>query len=57
MTTEEQTTIQHLIDTSKTCVDLKWKLGKYVATGDLSFLGSNKKELQEKIKKAIDEDN
>jgi hypothetical protein len=55
MTREEQITIQYLIDTSRDCIDLKWKLGKYVSDGDLSFLGHNKKELQEKIKQ--DEDN
>ena len=53
MTKEEIITIQYLIDTSRDCIDLKWKLGKYVQNSDLSFLGHNIKELQKKIEKGL----
>lgn len=44
-----KTTLQFIVDKSTSIVDLKWKLGKYIKDGDLSFLGHTIKELNERI--------
>jgi len=51
-------TIEYLVDTAKSDIDLKWKLKKYLYVnpktgewGDLSFLGHAKKALNNLIAK------
>ena len=42
-------TLQFLMKSAKSDVDLKWKLNKFIDTGDLSFLGHSIKELNKLI--------
>ena len=36
-------TLKKIIDSSSTLLDLKWKLKKYIDSGDTSFLGKTLK--------------
>jgi hypothetical protein len=49
MDIKTKTTIKYILENSTTMVDLKWKLGKFVENGDVSFLGHSVKELNERI--------
>lgn len=55
MTLEERETIKFILDTSRTEIDLRWKLGKFVKNGDVSFLGKNVSKLNERIRKVKSE--
>ena len=47
---EQKLTLEFIVKHSSSEIDLKWKLNKYIKTGDLSFLGIYVKELNQKIK-------
>lgn len=49
-------TLKFIVKHSTSLVDLKWKLNKFLESGDVSFLGNLVKELKEEIKKLEDED-
>lgn len=55
MTLEERETIKFILNTSRTEIDLRWKLGKFVKNGDVSFLGKNVSKLNERIRKVKSE--
>jgi hypothetical protein len=49
MDVKTKTTLKYLMETCKTSVDLKWKMNKFIENGDVSFLGNNIKQLNERI--------
>ncbi|CAG7580101.1 MAG: hypothetical protein SLAVMIC_00248 [uncultured marine phage] len=50
LTREQKLTLNFIIKHSRNELDLKWKLKKYIESGDLSFLGAYKKELDMMVK-------
>jgi hypothetical protein len=54
MDVKTKITLQYIVDTASSEVDLKWKLNKFITNGDVSFLGHNVKELNQLIKEAED---
>lgn len=44
------------METAKTEVDLKWKLNKFINSGDVSFLGHSIKRLNDRISLAESKD-
>jgi len=49
MNIEDKVTLNYIIKTSKTDIDLRWKLGKYIENGDVSFLGKSIEDLKKEI--------
>lgn len=49
MDTKTKITLQFIMETAKTEVDLKWKLNKFIESGDVSFLGHSLKQLNYRI--------
>jgi len=43
-------TLQFILKHSNSEHDLRWKMGKYIDRGDLSFLGTHIQELNKKLK-------
>lgn len=56
MKLQDKITIQFIIDTSSSLIDLKWKLNKFLKNGDVSYLGHLKFDLNNKIKQALDKE-
>lgn len=54
MTLEERETIKFILDTSRTEIDLRWKLGKFAKSGDVSFLGKDISILKKRIEDISD---
>jgi len=53
LTKEQKITLNFIIKSAKSEVDLKWKLGKYINNnGDLSFLGTTISDLKKEIKES-----
>lgn len=50
MSIEEKVTLKFILGSSKSEVDLRWKLGKYIENGDVSFLGNKVIDLNKEIK-------
>lgn len=49
MDIKTKVTLQYLMKKSKTIVDLKWKINKFITNGDVSFLGHDVKTLNQLI--------
>jgi hypothetical protein len=48
MEEDDKIRLQFILDNTQSDVDLRWKLGKFINNGDLSYLGQPKtKELNE----------
>ena len=52
MDIKTKTTLKYLMETCKTTVDLKWKMNKFIESGDVSFLGNTVKILNARIELA-----
>lgn len=50
MSVEEKITLKFILESSKSEIDLRWKLGKYIENGDVSFLGNKVIDLNKEIK-------
>lgn len=49
MDIKTRVTLQFLMKSSKTMVDLQWKMNKFINNDDVSFLGHGIKQLKEQI--------
>ena len=49
MDIKTRVTLQFLMKSSKTMVDLQWKMNKFINNDDVSFLGHAVKQLNEQI--------
>lgn len=46
--------LNYILENASSDIDLKWKLGKYLQTGDVSFLGNKIIELKSLLKNSTD---
>ena len=48
---EQKLTLNFIMKESRSEMDLRWKLGKYINSGDLSYLGTSIIDLKKEIDK------